>query len=226
MDRVLYFHAARADRLLHDVVTEIILPMHLLGKADVGIARFQKRLTEWIEKGLTTTRWSESTTRRVAQGLLSTLRDFGLLDGATHKRIAPVFLPVAAFAYVAFYLKRDVPSGAKLLEHSDWQLFLLSREDVERLLFEAHQRDLLEYNVAGSVNRLTFPASALEEYANVQMNAGHVGFSDDQLPLLRPRQAVEFRDKVCHGSVSSSITIECDVSADQPLKVSGLIPVW
>ena len=28
LDRILYFHAARADRLLHDVVTEILVPMN------------------------------------------------------------------------------------------------------------------------------------------------------------------------------------------------------
>ena len=41
-------------------------------------------------------------------------------------------------------------------ELQDWKLFFLQREAVERFLFEAHQRDLLEYHVAGSVTRLTF----------------------------------------------------------------------
>jgi BrxA len=31
LERVLYFHSARADRLLHDTVTEILLPMHVQG---------------------------------------------------------------------------------------------------------------------------------------------------------------------------------------------------
>ena len=47
------------------------------------------------------------------------------------------------------------------------KLLFLSREGVERFLFEAHQRGLLEYHVAGSVTRLTFAANTLEEYANV-----------------------------------------------------------
>ena len=54
------------------------------------------------------------TTRRVAQGLLAALRDFGVLQGAVKKRIAPAYLPVEAFAYVAFYLRQHQPSGAKL----------------------------------------------------------------------------------------------------------------
>jgi hypothetical protein len=38
---------------------------------------------------------------------------------------------------------------------------------VERFLLEAHQQGLLEYHVAGSVTRLTFPATTLEDYVNV-----------------------------------------------------------
>ena len=65
------------------------------------------------------------------------------------------------------YLKQHQSSGVKLVEHPDWRLFFLSREDVERFLFEAHQQRLLEYHAAGSVVRLTFPAETLEDYAHV-----------------------------------------------------------
>jgi len=46
-------------------------------------------------------------------------------------------------------------------------MFFLPREGVERFFLEAHQHGLLEYHVAGSVTRLTFPVATLEEYANV-----------------------------------------------------------
>jgi hypothetical protein len=99
--------------------------------------------------------------------LLSALRDFGVLQGAVNKKIAPLYLPVESFAYVAFYLKQHQPSGARLIELPDWKLFFLQSEGVERFLFQAHQHDLLEYHVAGSVTRLTFPEESLEGYANV-----------------------------------------------------------
>jgi len=161
LDRVLYFHAARADALLHDAVTQILMPMQAQGIIDITPVAVQKVLAKWVEKGLTTTAWSENTTERVAQGLLSTLRDFGVLQGAIKKRIAPAYMPVTAFAYIAFYLKQHQPSGAKLLEHPDWRLFFLNREGVERFFFEANQHGLLEYHAAGTVTRLTFPASTL-----------------------------------------------------------------
>lgn len=173
LDRVLYFHAARADALLHDAVTEILTPIQAQGTTDIDAVAFQKVLATWVEKGLTTTAWSENTTVRVSQGLLSTLRDFGVLQGAVNKRIAPAYMPIAAFAYIAFYLKQHEPSGTKLLEHPDWNLFFMNRELVERFLFEGNQHHLLEYHAAGTVTRLTFPADTLEEYANVLAKKSH-----------------------------------------------------
>jgi len=167
LDRILYFHSARADQLLHDAVTEILVPMHERGLADINVREFQRSLAKWVTEGKTTGHWSEYTITRISQGLLSTLRDFGVLQGATNKKIAPAFLPTEAFAYIMFFLKQHQPSGVKLIELPDWKLFFLSREGVERFLFEAHQRELLEYHVAGSVTRLTFPAETLQEYANV-----------------------------------------------------------
>lgn len=167
LESLLYFHSARADELLHDTVTEILLPMQAQGIVDINVPEIQRYLAKWVEEGKTTGHWSENTITRISQGLLSTLRDFGVLQGATNKKIAPGFLPIEAFAYIVFYLKQHQPSGVKLLQLPDWKLFFLSREGVERFLFEAHQRELLEYHVAGSVTRLTFPAESLPEYANV-----------------------------------------------------------
>jgi hypothetical protein len=167
LDRLFYFHSARNDRLLHDAVSEILVPMHARGLMDIHVPDFQRFLTQWVEEGKTTGHWSESTITRIAQGLLSALRDFGVLQGAVNKKIAPSYLPIESFAYLVFYLKQHQPSGAKLIELPEWNLFSLRRDGVEQFLFEAHQRGLLEYHVAGSVTRLTFPAETLEEYANV-----------------------------------------------------------
>ena len=167
LERLLYFHSARADRLLHDAVTEILVPMWARGLVDINVKDFQRSLAKWSDEGKTSGHWSEPTIRRIAQGLLSTLRDFGILQGAVNKKIGPAYLPIESFAYLVFYLRQHQPSGAKLIELPDWKLFFLQREGVERFLFEAHQRDLLEYHVAGSVTRLTFPAETLEGYVNV-----------------------------------------------------------
>jgi hypothetical protein len=98
---------------------------------------------------------------------MATLRDLGVLQGTVHKRLAPVYLPVEAFAYLAFYLHQSQPSGERLLVDPEWRLFFLLPEAVERFFIEAHQSHLLEYYAAGSVTRMTFPAQSIEEYARV-----------------------------------------------------------
>ena len=106
LDRLLYFHSALSDPLLRDAVTVLLVPMHAQGIVDVNVGEFQSAVAKWVAEGKTTTKWSEDTTCRVSQGLLSTLRDFGVLQGASNKRIAPAHLPIDAFAYLAFYLKQ------------------------------------------------------------------------------------------------------------------------
>jgi hypothetical protein len=167
LDRLLYFHSARVDRLLHDVVTEFLAPRQARGTLDVTTVEVEATLGRWVQQGRTVGSWSADTTRRIAQGLLSALRDFGVLAGAVKKRIAPVYLPVPAFAYMAFYVRQHQPSGSLLIDHPDWKLFFLTREGVERFLVEAHQSGLLVYHAAGSVVRLEFPVDTLEEFARV-----------------------------------------------------------
>jgi len=167
LDRILYFHSVRADLLLRDVVIKLLVPRWSRGTMEIDVQEIESALRKWVEEGKTSGVWGDSTVRHVRQGVLSTLRDFGVLQGAVKKRIAPAYLSLQAFAYIAFYLKQHQPSGAKLLDFVDWKMFFLSREGVERFFLEAHQHGLLEYHVAGSVTRLSFPVETLEEYANV-----------------------------------------------------------
>lgn len=166
LNRILYFYSAQADALLHDIVVHIFEQFRARGKFDITAEDIQTVLSDWRNRSKIKNSWSENTTLRISQGLLSTLRDFGILQGTSHKRLAPIYLPVEAFAYLAFYLQQRQPSGERLLNDPEWQLFSLSYETVERFFLEAHQRRLLEYHAAGSVIRITFPTTTIEEYAD------------------------------------------------------------
>jgi hypothetical protein len=163
--RLLYFHSALADRLLADVVVEILGPLHASGQRAIGVGDLLAPLRGWLADGRMAAPWGETTLRRVAEGLLATLRDFGLLEGAVHKRFSTFTLPVPAAAYVAFWLYRGLGSGRKVLVGPAWRLFFLDPQDVEVLLLQAHRAGLLDYRAAGSVVRLEFPATELEVYA-------------------------------------------------------------
>ncbi len=173
LDRILYFQAARSDLLLHDLVTELLNDWS--GRSDREIRTWE--VQNWVEEQVVADKterpWSEAVQLRVVQGLLSALRDFGILEGSVKKRLAYVYLPLDAFAFIAFQLHSEGRSGKALLHDPEWRLFLLAEGTVERFFLEAHQEGLLEYYAAGPVVRIDFPAQNLEEYASVLTQRGY-----------------------------------------------------
>jgi hypothetical protein len=169
LDKILYFHTSQADPLIRDGVLDFLWPAYASGKVAVSTGALEEKLLLYSREGKTAGEWLEATARRVAQGLLSLLRDFGLLEGAAKKTIAAPYLPVPAFAYIAFHLSRPPAalSGRDLLQADAWRLFLLDHEAVERGFLEAHQEHFLEYQAAGSMVRIVFPSQTLPEYARV-----------------------------------------------------------
>jgi hypothetical protein len=165
LDRILYFQAARSDPLLHDLVAEVLAEWSTRSDREVRTQEVQNWVDEQVEAGNTEQPWSFEVQRRVAQGLLATLRDFGVLEGSVKKRMAYVYLPIDAFAFIAFQLMREGRSGERLLNDSEWRLFFLPQGGAERFFLEAHQEGLLEYYAAGRVVRIDFPVKDLEDYA-------------------------------------------------------------
>jgi Putative inner membrane protein (DUF1819) len=68
LDRLLYFHSARADHLLHDIVTELLLPLKVRGIIDIEMTDVERAIAKWVSEGKTTSPWGENTIRRVTQG--------------------------------------------------------------------------------------------------------------------------------------------------------------
>jgi len=161
---VYYWITARSEPLLYDFVLDEILERSKSPDLSIRV----NETKNWVMKKLSdqSQSWSQAVTIRVARGLLAALRDFGILEGASKKRIAPVYLPVESFAYLAFLIHKLGSSGERLIKHPDWKLFLMGPPIVERLFLDAHQNRFLHYEAAGKIYRIEFFAQNLEEMAN------------------------------------------------------------
>ncbi len=161
-DRVLYYYTALAEPIIYDFVTEYLYDLYQRGRQVIAKEDALDFIHQAMVENRTSGLWDSMETQdRVAQGLLATLRDFGILSGqkrsAKPKSFAPVHLPVEAFVFIAFDMKKDGLSGDRLIHHPNWRLFLLRLSDVERLFLEAHQLNYLRYQAAGSLVRVEFP---------------------------------------------------------------------
>jgi hypothetical protein len=158
---VYYWITARSEPLLADFCREVLYPEDVRPTGEFGA----ERVMDWFRSK--NCPWTPVVAAKVARGLVAALRDFGILEGRARKRISSASLPPAAFAYVAFCLHLQGSAGSVLVSHPDWQLFLLSPEQVEYHFLLAHQHKYVDYYAAGSVVEIRFPASTPKEYAHV-----------------------------------------------------------
>ena len=168
---IYYWITARTERLLYDFVC-----VELLQRSKSHVQSITTdEVYSWIASQLATCgkRWSPTVTTKVARGVLATLRDFGVLEGTSKKRIAPVYLPVESFAYIAFALHQEGVSGSHHVEHHDWLLFLCSPPVVEQMFLEADRSGLLCFQAAGKIVRIDFPAASFGEMADVSAARAH-----------------------------------------------------
>jgi hypothetical protein len=157
-----YWLTARAEPILYRYVTEELFQVAKTGSAETRVAD----LTNWIriECERCGKKWSDIVTIKTARAMLAALRDFGILEGASKKRISPAHLPLETFCLIGFCLRNIVQERADLTTHKDWRLFLLPPQTVERLLLEAHQHGWIQYQVAGGISRIEFPDQDFHAY--------------------------------------------------------------
>ena len=109
--------------------------------------------------------WSTNTARRVAAGLLRIAADFGLLKGSVTREFAAYQLPESSFLYLLHAMMDDWQSAGKVVDSPDWQMFFMSRRDVENELLRLHQFRKVHYDAAGSLMQLKLPCGSAREYA-------------------------------------------------------------
>lgn len=162
-----YYETCRTDDLLASFAAGPLFGRYWRdGRSDLTV----DAVIRWLrsEPGVPT--WGEYTTRRVAQGILSALRDFGILEGAKRgqrKRILPPHLSMRGFAYVALRERRRLRSDRALLGSSVWRWYLLDDASLRRLFFEADRHGILRYSEAGSIVRVDWLIRDLEGVARV-----------------------------------------------------------
>jgi hypothetical protein len=163
---LLLWHITRDEFLLRDFLLSCLFPAFAAGTYYIRAEDLYVYLQSIGERGGTTEHtWSETTVHRVATALLKMAVDFGLLRGTVVKEFASYCLPERSFLYLLYAMREAMNNPSKVLESTDWRMFLMTPADVERELLVLHQYRKLDYHVAGSIVELTLPYVSACEYA-------------------------------------------------------------
>ncbi len=163
---ILYLYCALNEPLIGDFISKVLLPRYKKGILEI----YSKDVSDFIEKGVQDktipVKWGDSVIKRVASGLFSALKGFGILEGKRKRKIAPKFFPLPVFFYITFFIFKEGVLGKGIIEHPCWKLFLLNSQEIERLFMEAHQDKYLRYEQVGEIVRVEFFQNAFEEVVN------------------------------------------------------------
>lgn len=163
---LLLWHMTRDEFLLRDFLTGWLYDRYTDGTYrvrtnDVMLYLWQLRKRRGVEISGS---WSESTTSRVASGLLRMAADFGLLTVRLAREFTPYYLPEKSFLYLLHAMAEAAPNAQKIVDSPDWHMYLMGAADVERELLRLHQYRRVHYQVAGSLAQLDLPCSSTTDY--------------------------------------------------------------
>jgi hypothetical protein len=159
-----YFEAARNDGLLAHVAGKVLYEMGNRGWAKVTVEDVQDALLR-DPPAAVVAEWGQSTRTRVIHGLLSALRDFGVLEGKATKHIAPPHMAFGGFVYVLGRLRQGTTSSHDIVSSPVWRWWLLEDREIRGYFLEADREGLLRYADAGSTVRIDWRIDSLEEMA-------------------------------------------------------------
>ncbi len=161
---ILLWHMTRDEFLVRDFFTNWLFPQFQDGALRVRVEDILPYLSELHVKGLTEAPWKESTSKRVASGLLRMAVDFGLMRGTARREFTAYHLPEESFLYLLHAMSEVQPNAHAVVHSPDWQMFLMEPRDVERELFRLHQYRRVHYEVAGSLAQLKLPCDSAAAY--------------------------------------------------------------
>ena len=163
---LLLYHMTRDEFLVRDFLVHWLYPQFVAGayrlRAEDVLPYLhslsKKKDIEWSGN------WSDTTTKRVASGLLRIGVDFGLLTGTQSREFASYHLPEQSFIYLLHAMMDREANARRVIDAEDWRLYLMDAAAVERELLRLHQFRKLHYEVAGSLAQIKLPAASAAEY--------------------------------------------------------------
>jgi len=159
----------RANPILGDFVREVYWARYAGGYQEISSEDARAFVERGIDDGNRATRWSETTVSRVSAYLTGCCADYGLLERGlrSSRRILPFRISATTSAYIAYELHfRDIGDNA-ILNHDDWKLFGLEREDVLEEMKRLSLKGLVIIQSAGDVVRISWKQRDMEELCDV-----------------------------------------------------------
>jgi hypothetical protein len=162
---LLLWHITRDEYLLRTFLVTWFFEARTSGKSSVTGDDVEAFLRSKDIAKRTKSPWQSITVRRLSNALLQNALDFGLAVGTARKEFVSYHLPEESFVYLLHAMADAEPNARRIIDSTDWRLYLMDTAAVERELLRLHQYRKLHYQVAGSLAQLKLPYPTSAGYA-------------------------------------------------------------
>lgn len=134
LQAALLLHTARQDNLLYDIIQHMVVPRWMDDERELIRADIQRFLDGVQAEHPEVMGWSHATREKLSSNVLSTLHDFGLLQGKATREIVEPPVPQAVVQHLIRLLRDEGIAEADMAQHPDWQLWLWDADRVQKAL--------------------------------------------------------------------------------------------
>lgn len=169
MSQLLFLYTCRTNPVLADFVRDVYWANHESAATHITRAQAEAFIQRAIDDNKTPSRWADGQVKRMGRYLTGCCTDFGLL-GQRSKLGRPILsyrIEPAVAAYLAYDLHFNGVGDNAVLDHDDWKLFGLSRDDVLQEAKQLALKDLLIVQAAGNVVQISWKHKNMEEVCDV-----------------------------------------------------------
>lgn len=166
IDQLLFLYTCRANPILADFVRNVYWERYADGAASVSKDDARAFIRRAVDSAKTIKRWSDATVVRVANYLLGTCADYGLLGQRERlgRRIVAFRTEPKVAAFLAHELHFRSVGDNSLIANEDWGLFGLGAEDVRSELRRMSLNGLIIFQSAGTVTQISWKHKTLEDF--------------------------------------------------------------
>lgn len=154
---LLYLHYALRDHLTFDFVTQVLWGKGYAGRPVVQRTDLVDLLDQAAAEQPQIARWTEKSRLKVANSILTALRDFGVLEGTRNKTIVRPVLPLDTAEHLLHVLVTEGRRGRQVLEDPAWHLFMLGPQDIAAVLAKLAQQGRIRFEKVGRTVVLDTP---------------------------------------------------------------------
>src|SRR5450759_5207578 len=119
LQAALLLYTARQDNLLYDFIQQVVVPNWFAGERELIRADVQRFLDSVQSTHPEVAGWSHSTREKLSRNVLTTLRDFGLLQGTINKQIVEPIVPPAVVQHLVHLLQAEGIPPEQIAHHPD-----------------------------------------------------------------------------------------------------------